>query len=161
MTVLKCLYLTAMVLAVIGWEIPAHAEADVTVISTNAAPTPPAQKTVASDGTPVVHKSLHKKKHSTTATQSSAVATTTAQRPFLAATSTASAKNAPLTNPDPVSAPAVHPAALVPTVETGLPVARYPAFPRTVQRPSRCPPGTSLRGQPRTCLILPALFRHP
>jgi hypothetical protein len=129
MTALNCLYLTAMVLAVIGWETLAGAEAEVTVISTNAAPAPPAQKTVATDdGTPVVHKSLHKKKHSNSATaQSSAVATTPSPSP--ASTSTASAKNAPLSNSvHPVSAPAANAAALVPTIETGLPVARYPGM---------------------------------
>jgi hypothetical protein len=109
-----------MVLAVMGWGASVYAEDDVIVISTPAATTPPAQKTVASDGTPVVHKSLHKKKYSATAT---------AQPQSIAPTNTASAKSAPVSNPvHPVPAPPANPAAWVPTVETGLPVARYPGM---------------------------------
>jgi len=133
MTAQNCLYLVATGLAVIGGQTPAFAEPDVTVISTNAAPTPPAQKTVASDGTPVVHKSLHKKKHSKSATTpSSAVATTTAPAPFLAPMSTASAENAPLSNPT----------ALLPMVETGLPVARYPGMGSPIKGVSTYSPTT-------------------
>jgi hypothetical protein len=130
MTVPNCLYLTAMVLALMGWGTSVYAEGDVTVISTSAATTPPAGKTVASDGTPVVHKSLHKKKHATSATaQLPAVATPTARPQFISPTTTASAGSAPILNPAPsLPAPTANPAALVPTVETGLPVARYPGM---------------------------------
>src|SRR5271156_3387115 len=92
MTAPKCLYLIAMVLAVVGWETLLHAEGDVTVISTPATAAESSQDTADSDGTPIIHKSLHKKKKSTT--------TTVAQTP----------------------------AASVPTVESGLPVARYPGM---------------------------------
>jgi len=51
-------------------------ENDVTVVPTAAASTAPTQKTVASDDTPVVHKSLHKKKHAATAMASVAAAPT-------------------------------------------------------------------------------------
>ena len=105
MTAHNCPYLTAMVLAVMGWGASVYAEDDVIVISTPAATTPPAQKTVASDGTPVVHKSLHKKKYSATAT---------AQPQSIAPTNTASAKSAPVSNPvHPVPAPPANPAAWV------------------------------------------------
>ena len=64
-----------MVLAVMGWGTPVYAEGDVTVISPSSTPTASSQKkTVAADGTPVVHKSLHKKKHAKTATASGATA---------------------------------------------------------------------------------------
>jgi hypothetical protein len=119
-----------MVLAVVGWGSLLHAENDVTVISTSAATTESSQKTVESDGTPVIHKSLHKKKKSMTAA---------AQPQSIAPTNTTSAKSAP--------------AALVPTVETGLPVARYPGMgtPITgvstyVQMPATLPPGNSVAG---------------
>jgi hypothetical protein len=128
MTPHNCLYLIATILAVLGWDISLYADDDVTVISTSSATTPPVQQTVASDGMPVVHKSLHKKKDSTTAT------------------ATASANSA--TDPAP--------AALGPTVETGLPVARYPGmgspiqgvstyFPASMTLPGKSIAGTTTR----------------
>jgi hypothetical protein len=124
MTAHKCLYLISMVLAVVGWGTLLHAENDVTVISTPVAAAESSQKTVDSDGTPVIHKSLHKKKITTTTAQTPAVAT-----------------------------PAAHPAASVPTVETGLPVARYPGMGTPiagvstyVQIPATLPPGNSVAG---------------
>jgi len=92
-----CLYLVAIILAVLGWDASLDADDDVTIISTSSATTPPAQQTVAPDGTPVVHKSLHKKDDSANGAA------------------------------DPA------PAALVPTVETGLPVARYPGMGSPIQ----------------------------
>lgn len=145
MTAHNCPYLTAMVLAVMGWGASVYAEDDVTVISAPAATTPPAQKTVASDGTPVVHKSLHKKKPSTTATASAVGAPSTPTAPMVGA-SPATAENKPATiaaatttasiaptdtasaKSPPIPAPAVSPASSVPAVETGLPVARYPGM---------------------------------
>lgn len=167
MTAHNCLYLIAMVLAVMGWETLVYAEGDVTIISTPATTNAPPQKTVAPDGTPVVH--IHKKKTATTATASadsgpstpmspvasvssatadnkpvrkqamtdivttahppSAVASTTAQAQPIASTITVSAKSAPVLNSVPsVPGAPVPPAASVPTVETGLPVARYPGM---------------------------------
>ena len=141
MTATNCLYLIAMVLAVMGWGTLVHAEDDVTVISTPAATTAPAQKTVAPDGTPVVHKSLHKKKHDESATASGAGApstptsplasasSATAQPQFTAPTNTVFAKSALVSNSVPsVSGLPVYPNASGPTVETGLPVARYPGM---------------------------------
>jgi hypothetical protein len=98
MTALNCLYLTAMALVVLGWGTSVHAEGDVTVISTPAAATPRAQKTVASDGTPVVHKSLHKKTHAATATASGAGAPSTPTA-SLASASPATAENKPVKKP--------------------------------------------------------------
>lgn len=141
MTAPNCLYLIAMVLAVIGRGSSLYADADVTVIPTPEATTAPSQKTVASDGTPVVHKSLHKKKQAATASEAgaaNAASTTAANKSVhpqpaavtatsaVAPTNTAFAKSAPASNPTPpVLTPAVNSTALVPTVETGLPVAHY------------------------------------
>jgi len=120
MTAPNCLYLIVMFLAVMGWEVSACAENDVTVISTPAATTAPAQQTLAPDGTPVVHKSLHKKKQNTTAT---------AQTQSFAPTNTASVRTTLVSNFVPsVSSLPVYPTASGPTVETGLPVARYPGM---------------------------------
>ena len=138
MTVHNRLCIAATVLAVVGLGgTPVYAEGDVTVISTPAATTAPSQKAVASDGTPVVHKSLHKKKKSTTETASGAGAattptasmsatqpqstapTTTAQPSAIAPANTASQKSAQ------VSSSTAAPVASAPTVETGLPVAHY------------------------------------
>jgi len=146
MTAHNCLYLIAMVLAVMGWGSLVYAEGDVTVISTPATTTAPSQKNLAPDGTPVVH--IHKKKPASTATASGAGAPSTPTSPLAGASSataenkpataqpqsiapanTASAKSAPVSSFVPsVSAPPVHPAASGPTVETGLPVARYPGM---------------------------------
>jgi hypothetical protein len=132
MTAHNRLYLIAMVPAVLGWITSAYAENDVTVISTPTVATASSQQAVAPDGTPVVHKSLHKKKHAATATASGAGAPSTptaAQPQSVAAANTASARGAPV--PDsipPVPAPPVHPAPSSPTVETGLPVAHYPGM---------------------------------
>jgi hypothetical protein len=116
MTAPKCLYLIAMVLAVVGWETLLHAEGDVTVISTPTEAAESSQNTADSDGTPVIHKSLHKKKKSTA---------TVAQTP----------------------------AASVPTVETGLPVARYPGMGAPItgvstyaQMPATLPSGNAITG---------------
>jgi hypothetical protein len=109
MTPHNCLYLIAMVLAVLGWDASLIAEDDVTVVSAPAANTSPAQQTVTSDGTPVIHKSVHKKKDSATETAQS---------------------------------PAVDPPALVPTVETGLPVARYPGMGSPIKGVSTYVPAT-------------------
>jgi hypothetical protein len=174
MTAFHHLFLIAIIFAVMGWE-AAVADDDVTVIPAPVTAQAPSQKTVAADGTPVIHKSLHKKKHhatetasTTPAAASAAVATGTnaplppAVTPASSTRSQASVVVGPATSnplpsttpsvtvgpsptrtlpppesassikiisisiPVPVApAPAVHTAALVPTVETGLPVGRY------------------------------------
>jgi len=122
MTATNYLYLIAMGgLAVLGWETQACAESDVTIVSppaaiTNAAP----QKPVAPDGTPVVHKSSHKKKTSDVAAGSTpkpatVSATGTANKPAAVSPSatTPVATNKPATASaaavanKPVSTPAV------------------------------------------------------
>ncbi|MCE0523719.1 MAG: hypothetical protein LV480_12505 [Methylacidiphilales bacterium] len=130
MTVPNRLNLIAMGLAVIGGGGWVCAEDDVTVISPPAATTAPAEKTADSDGTPVVHKSLHKKKVATTAkSPSGTVATQKAQTHSAAATNTTSVVSAPVTSPvHPAAAVPTNTVATVPTVETGLPVARYPGM---------------------------------
>ena len=120
------LNLIAMGLAVIGGGGWVCAEDDVTVISPPATNTASSQKTVDSDGTPVVHKSLHKKKVATAKSQSGTVAT---QIHSTSATNTAAVVSAPVTNPvHPAPVAQTNPVGAVPTVETGLPVARYPGM---------------------------------
>ncbi|HEV3272401.1 MAG TPA: hypothetical protein VGZ93_09495 [Candidatus Methylacidiphilales bacterium] len=138
MTPRKCPYLIATVLALAGWGTLLHAENDVTVISTPATASEPPQKTADSDGTPVIHKSLHKKK------------TTTAQS--IAATNTASGRGAP--------------AASVPTVETGLPVARYPGMGTPIAGVSTyaqmpAPPVNSAAGAATRLPYLTSVFPSP
>jgi len=248
MTAHNCLYLTALVLAIVGWGTFVSAEDDVTVITPSAASSAPKQKSEASDGTPVVHKSLHKKKKSTDtetasgtgaqsnpapspATAPNAPASTAApvvtvenkpapkpapsvvvsavhsqptapppvhapvipvamkqtvvvvssavapapalahtQTQSVAVTNTAITKNAPVYNPPiTVSQVAVTPA-LVPTVETGLPVGRYSGtgipitgvstyVPATIAPPVKVTTGKSITGttthQPLYASVLP------
>jgi len=145
MTAHNYLYLIATVVAVIGWGTWACAEDDVTVISTPAATSASSQKTADSDGTPVVHKSLHKKKHSAVASGAAASSTPTLST---ASASSATAETKPIKKTATADMVATHaqtaavptsttsvksvpdprsPAA-GPTVETGLPVARYPGM---------------------------------
>jgi hypothetical protein len=174
MTAFNYLLLIATVIAILGWEAAVRADDDVTVLPTPVATPTPSQQATSADGTPVVHKSLHKKKHPATETASSGGTSPTAGAP--AATNPRApvvvgpANNRPLpiattvvpltqwqpapaaaTNPTRVPppatvtpvrittstvsipvpaapAPVVHSPALVPTVETGLPVARYPGM---------------------------------
>ena len=134
MTPRNHLYLIAVVLAVAGWGAEVKAEDDVTVITPATSSTAPEKKDVASDGTPVIHKSLHKKKSqqaaatasgtgsqsnpaSSTASTSPATANKPAQQPAtIAVVSTVHPQPAP---PPPVHAPinpvAMKPAVVVPT----------------------------------------------
>jgi len=86
MTAPKCLCLIAMSAAVLAGQV-AWADDDVTVVPAPTTAPTPSQKTASADGSPVVHKSLHKKK-----TTNAASSTTPA----------------PATMPTPVSGP--HPA---------------------------------------------------
>ena len=215
MTAPNCLYLTVLAFAaIIGWATSAHADDDVTVIAPTTTTTPPAQKTADSDGTPVIHKSLHKKKPAETDTASGTASQGT---PSSATTPVASA---PASTPHPpppphapinpiamVQSPVIVPPmgrapaplppqsyviplttyskslvpsnpspalntpltssspALVPAVETGLPVARYPGMgtpikgvstylPTTVMIPGKSFTGTTTH-QPLYASVLP------
>lgn len=167
--------LLLLVLTVAAWG-NARAEEGVTVIATAPASTPTPSKSTPADGTPVVHKSAHKKKHPATETASTAAPTTPAAAPASSKTTTAAkpeivvgpapahpqlitAANpvppvgavkppappvpspsktvvvGPAPAPDPVPpapAPVFTPAG-VPTIETGLPVARYPGMGAPIQ----------------------------
>jgi hypothetical protein len=131
-------------LAVIGWTAQAYAEGDVTVLAPPANSTASPQKGAAPDGTPVVHKSLHKKRHTSVAATPStpaplsatsaavtpaSVKTIAAAPPAVVAKETAPAKIDLAPTPPPV-VPAV---ATSPTVETGLPVGRYPGMGAPIQ----------------------------
>jgi hypothetical protein len=166
MTASNYLYLIALSLAVIVWQAPLFADDDVTVVPAPAAKPGPTQPAVAADGTPVIHKSAHKKKAPATATAIATVYTATPSAqpqpppgvvvPLTRYAQTQSAAPPPHAPINPVSmisqqhvAPAptapikvstvsisvpattsgpVHTPSLGPTVETGLPVAKYPGM---------------------------------
>jgi len=113
------LYLVVVGFAVLGWGSLAYAEGDVTVVSApGGATTAPAPKTLAADGTPVVHKSSHKKKPKSTTTatstspatgattaSSTATPTATTASPTATASSSATASGTATTSaPKPVKA---------------------------------------------------------
>jgi len=109
MTPKDCLYLVVTAFAVLGWQSRVHAEGDVTVLPTSAVTTnAPPQSAVAPEGVVVVHKSLHKKKPD--------------------ATATAQTQATGATNPSSATKSTTNSSAVVPTVETGLPVAHYPGM---------------------------------
>jgi hypothetical protein len=126
MTAPNCLYITVAIVSLLGWGSLAHAENDVTVVSTNTAPnattSPAPQKTVASDGSPVIHKSLHKKKS------------------------------------DPAPATSGNATAASPTIETGLPVARYPGMNGPIKGVSTYSPTAVTLPTRSGALPTPALF---
>jgi hypothetical protein len=146
MTVSNHLYLLAIGLVVIGWETRVYAEGDVTIYTPPPAVTnAPTDGALAADGTPIVHKSLHKKKASdsqaiasTTGTSTPSTGTkpvtptlstsTTSISPPTPAKTTPAAYWAPSPNPvqtatTPLKSPS--PTSFGPPVETGLPVARH------------------------------------
>jgi len=145
--------LIAPVLAVLGCASLVRADDDVTVVSSSTT-TPSAQKKTAatdSDGTPVVHKSSHKKKKAASqvaSTDSSATSTTGTTTPPLTHTSTGYTSTMPRqvqfpplqrslppapANMLPVrTAAATSTGTVVPAVETGLPVGRYPGIPAAI-----------------------------
>ena len=122
MTAPNYLYTIAIALMVIGWNTLADAE-------TSGVDGSSSSTTLAPDGTPVVHKSLHKKKSLSASSTSSSAPTSVASSPA-AGSASATAVTAPKT-PDSVltvtakaGTPGL-PNSLGPTVETGLPVARH------------------------------------
>ena len=146
MTAQKCLYIVAFS-AIAAWTSRAWAEGDVTVISSSAAPTPAKAPPATSDGTPVVHKSLHKKKKTAVASGASPAsdpASGSASSTSWSATTTASAANpAPVTKvvvsvtpaPAPLpTAPAPPPIVKV-NPKPGTPITISPA-PATTPLPS-------------------------
>ncbi len=103
------------------------ADGDVTVIRTPVATAEPTPKTETSDGTPVIHKSLHKKRPAETATAAVAGPTTpTATGAAMPNAFTAAPTSVVADNSSSAYNPA--PGSLTPAVETGLPVARYPGM---------------------------------
>jgi hypothetical protein len=164
----NCLYLIALVLAVAGWGTAFAAEGDVTVIAAPTAAAAPSQKTVASDGTPVVHKSLHKKKQAATATTSTPPATgaQASPAPPAADASAVSTENkmammavvttihtsaatttsgiAPTNTTSYQTTPVSNASSggLTPAVETGLPVAKYPGMGTPIKGVSTYIPST-------------------
>jgi hypothetical protein len=124
MTAYNYLYLIAVGLIVIGWGAQMYAEGDVTVVgaSSSTSTVVPAPG-LAPDGTPIVHKSLHKKRNQTTATASSASppASASASGGAMAPSPAKTMTSIPAVDPKPTVA--LTP--FTPTVETGLPVARH------------------------------------
>lgn len=131
MTVSNHLYLLAIGLVVIGWETRVHAEGDVTIYTPPPAVTnAPTDNALAPDGTPIVHKSLHKKKvldsQVTIASTPTVPAATPPVSPPVPAKTTPAAYWAPSPNPVQTAAtPLKNPTSFGPIVETGLPVARH------------------------------------
>lgn len=116
MTAPNFLYIMAIALMLIGWGTFARAEGNAAggASSTGAATAP--------DGTPVIHKSLHKKK--TTASTTTASPTPVAADPMAGATKPSSTA---VITPKPVDTALTITAkpGAGPAVETGLPVARH------------------------------------
>lgn len=132
MTASNYLSIIAIGLVFIGWDTGAYAEEDVTIYTspsamTNAVP----MGALAPDGTPIIHKSLHKKKSSDT--QAGIIPSTGASTPSTATSPTASVKSTPVVGATSSSStvashpapPAKNSASFGPPVETGLPVARH------------------------------------
>jgi hypothetical protein len=147
MTAKTRLYLVTTVFAVLGGEASVFAEGDVTVIPPPVVTTAPSQNPVTTDGTPVIHKSHHKKKAATGGTASVVGAPSTATAPVASTAhpqltapaparvsssiGSASIKSAPVSNVPP--AVVANPVSRAPAVETGLPVARYPGMGSPIQ----------------------------
>jgi hypothetical protein len=174
MTPHTCVYLIATVLAVMGWQSTTRAEDDVTVLPTPVPSTTTTQKALNSDGTPVVHKSLHKRKHLQTASGSNpttpsatatspmtpvpsysrtvvvgpavvpppVVVTVTSQSHAIAPAKPLSVTITPVPSSVASLTPSGGPTTLVPSVETGLPVARYPGMGAPIQGVSTYVPMT-------------------
>ena len=145
--------LIAPLAALLGWASFARADNDVTVVSSSTT-TPASTKKTAdtnADGTPVVHKSSHKKK--TAPTDPSATATAGATTPALTHTSTGFTSTMPhqvqfppvgrSLPPAPANMLPGRPASTTahaststgsasPIVETGLPVGRYTGIPAAI-----------------------------
>jgi hypothetical protein len=151
MTAPSRIYLLVPVVAVLGWASFAKADDDVTVISSTPPASDQAKKNATNaDGTPVVHKSSHVKKHANTETASTGTAGSTSsaagtatsfgstmprqvQFPPLSHTlppapaNMVPARTASTTTSVPsvsAVAPGPAPSAASPSVETGLPVAQ-------------------------------------
>jgi hypothetical protein len=120
MTAYNCLYLIAIALVMMmGWGTLLYA-ADTGVGASSSSAT----TALAPDGTPVVHKSFHKKRKSTASIASDTSNPLTA--PPLPSSSITVSKTASETYSIPIrSVGPSNPGALGPTVETGLPVARH------------------------------------
>ena len=121
MTAYNFLYLIAIAMVVMmGWGTLLYAADDGSGASSSSATT-----TLAPDGTPVVHKSLHKKKRSTASTASDSSNPLTAP-PLLTSPAITVSKTSTATYSIPVKPVSnATQASLGPTVETGLPVARH------------------------------------
>ena len=140
MTAFNYLYVLAIGLVVMGWGMRAWAEDDVTILAPPVAATnAPTATAFAPDGTPVIHKSFHKKSDS--APTSATVAGITGLQALANQPATV-VKTPPAAwtlGADPAQAAATasgSPSSLVPTVETGLPIARHSAVGSTTVKGS-------------------------
>jgi len=123
MTAYNCLYIIAIAFVMmIGWEAFARAADDGTAGSSSSG-------TLAPDGTPVVHKSLHKKKKSTTASTGDTPASVASAPSMTAAAASAPVITVPKAPASTLTiSKAIQPGSstsLGPTVETGMPVAKH------------------------------------
>ena len=127
MTAHNYLYLVALLLGIVGCCGRACAEGDVTIVSEPASTsTTTAQKTAQANDPAVIHKSLHKKKPTSTAKTTPPATTTPAKT--VATGTTGKTETTPQT-PHPTVAQTTKTSTVAspaagPTVETGLPVAK-------------------------------------
>jgi len=148
----KRLFLIAPVIAVLGWAILASADDDVTADSSSTSTVTPA---TGANGLPVAHKSSHKKKTaaqvaaSDSSTSSTAASGITHTSTGLSSTMPRQVQWPPASSPLPVASSKMLPehssvstGTATPSVETGLPVARYPGIPAAIPGVSTYQPPT-------------------
>lgn len=99
MTARSYVNLIAGIVAVLGTATVARAESDVTVVAPPSSQAAPSAQVTQSDGTPVIHKSLHKKKHK----QGAANIATSNGNSSTAPAPASSVSAAPVSHPEPVT----------------------------------------------------------
>ena len=156
---LKRFYLIAVGFGVVGWGSVAFGESDVTVISNSPNSSVESHKNADSDGTPVVHKSSHKKKRAIASNPAPSPAPPTYYPASVVTPPPIVVTKSPALYPPPTvlvqpkstifpgtatpSLPAPStPSGTGPTVETGLPVARYPGMGAPIRGVSTYSPST-------------------
>jgi hypothetical protein len=152
----NCLFLIAISIAVMAWQAASWADDDVTVVPAPTTAPAPSQKTASADGTPVVHKSLHKKKKTSTAsTAAPAPVATPAPAPSAPSVVVGPAPMTPMVPhvtpapiispvtvtapPPPPHAPVIPKSISVTTVSIPVPVATAPTVTPALHSPTLSP----------------------
>jgi len=154
-------------LVIVGWGTRVWAESDVTIVAPPTAPSPTgAEVALAPDGTPVIHKSFHKKMEKSVAAVSTPLAGTgltgatavTANQPTTVTVKTTSGNWTLGSKSGVMTATPSHVTSLGPAVETGLPVARRSLVgSTTVNEPVPIPTSATL---PSASYSDPSVFQH-